>query len=250
MLLAQIEWLISEALGLVGNFFLNTLKYGFLFSVIGVIAGVYLYRFAKKKGLLQRMTRTWTGLTRIYVAYIPFVLAFMLGSMGGNFGVQRSVNKWINASTEPVIDYAVNYIPQLQKLGVHLDAQLTLEEALMQLIYQQQSQNQSIPDDPRVKQMLLLFNKTIVHAFLDELGYPRNIDGLIKLVRGTGLAKISESTLQGIPRSLRKEVGKFFVPIYWGIFMTFLPFLLLPLVEWGIHWLINRSNPLPETQEK
>ncbi|MEL7063545.1 MAG: hypothetical protein AAFP00_07375 [Bacteroidota bacterium] len=179
---------------------------------------------------MKRPYKLWTVLSKLHYLYIPLLLMVMFGTMGGIRGVQNKIDNWIDDSQAPIGKYLSAYVPEIKMNVDFLHNQMTLEEGLDALIMQAVD----LPENPQLRKFYLMFNTSLIYALMDELGYPREIDGLILFLRQADVNTVDASFFEAIPQSLKNFNDAQFNSILWGVFLGFMPFLLIALVELAV----------------
>jgi hypothetical protein len=231
------NWLYQEILTQASNFIWSIFSNGLLFGFIGLCGGIALVVFMSKRKLFKRSHSLWTFVAKLNYVYTPICLALLMAAMGVIFGAQKQVNRWIDSTTQPIVTYSTVILPTLASLDEQLDRSLTLEE----MVIQEFGMNE---EEAGYKgQAYNRFNTVYVKAILAELGYPLEIDGLIRMLREKDLSQVSAASLQGIPVSIKRYCGSYFWAGYVWIWMVFLPFLLIPVGELLIFLIVDRHTP-------
>lgn len=240
--------IFNQVSALVSTLISNALIYGFFFAVLGLVGGIILMVKFNRNGGLDRRHDIWTFLAKINLVYVPILLALFLGSGGLVVGVQKTCNNWIDASTQPVVEYANMYLPTLKAAAMELDinSALTLEE----MIALELGDHQEVAGDSYTSDLMFHYNSAIAGALLEELGYPRELDELVKVMRSLDLSRIDINFFNRIPDSIKSYAGGYFFILYKMIFLGFLPFLLIPGVEYGLHLLFAQSPELAGAGEE
>ena len=245
-----LNWLTNEISNIIASFVWSAVTWASILGILGFIGSIFMVRFFNRQGYFQRTNRLWTFFAKLNLAYLPMLCASLFVALGVIYGVQKPTNNWINKTTEPIVEYAVAFVPTIQQLGTHMDSQLTLEEALSQELFK----GQNLADDSWEREMHLQYNSAITTAILDEFGYPHEIDGLISLVREQNLAGINAAFFTNLPAAIQDYCGTYFWVAYGAILMTFLPFFLFSLGEFGLYILYARlfqkSKIIPYTPSK
>ena len=232
------NWLIQTATDLVYTMFWNAVAWALGLALLGLIGGIWLVNRARKRGYLNRTLPLWTTLARLYYLYLPVVLMVTLGLVGTAYGLQRQLNAWIEEVTEPVVAYTLAYLPEIQAMGAHLNQQMTLAEGVHTLV----SQEENLPADPWAREFILTYHEALIQGMLTELGYPIEIDGLIRLIREPDYRQIDAEMAKAIPSYLRDFCGQYFATMYGSFLLLMLPFWLVVGGEWGLHWLVSRRR--------
>ncbi|WP_425421672.1 hypothetical protein [Phaeodactylibacter xiamenensis] len=88
----------------------------------------------------------------------------------------------------------------------------------------------------------LQFNRNIISFLLNKLGYSDDVTGIAQMVEGENLQQLNAGFFGGISNNLRNIlVGNYFMTIYYGLLVFFLPFILIPVGEVVIHNLNRRA---------
>lgn len=218
----------------------NALLNGIGFAILGLIGGIFLVIRLNRKEAFHRPHPIWTFLSKINLVYLPIVLALFLGANGLVIGLQKTCNKWIDVGTQPVVEYANAYLPTLQAAAMNMDLSraLTLEEMIaLELGNKQGSSTGGYTED-----IMFHYNSAIAGALLEELGYPSEIDETVRVLRDLDLSRIDQHFFNQIPDAIKSYAGNYFLVLYQMILTGFLPFLLIPVLEYGIYLLVKSSG--------
>ena len=219
------EWLQNEITDLLSEFIRNSLITGACFAILGLFISIRMIQFARKRQWLKRPLKFWRFIANLNYVYTPVCIMSFLGIVGTIWGAQWQVNRWIDRTTDPIIQYGQVFLPQLQYLGSQLEQAKTLEEALLMEF------PPSPGAGPMERQFEMEFNRAIVQAALRDAGYPTEIDGLIRFLREQNLSALSAHSLRSIPRFMKRFIGTYFSDFRSSVFHGYRVYLGIPILE-------------------
>ncbi|WP_282777322.1 hypothetical protein [Phaeodactylibacter xiamenensis] len=232
-------WLIGEITGIFGSAIWNFFTKGLFFGILGFTLGITLVIIANKRKAFHRSNRVWTILAKAHLIYIPILLGLLFGVFASVFSIQKTTDDWIAQSTGTIEKYAVGYIPHVETIGKQLveSGQQTQENLYAKIV-----EGSGFAEGSWAQQFYYWFNRNIISFLLNKLGYSDDVTGIAQMVEGENLQQLNAGFFGGISNNLRNNlVGNYFMTIYYGLLVFFLPFILIPVGEVVIHNLNRRA---------
>jgi hypothetical protein len=232
------SWLIGEITGIFGSAIWNFFTRGFFYGILGSALGIALVIIANKRKAFNRPNRAWTILAKAHLVYIPILFGLLFGIFASVFSIQNTTDDWIESSTGAIKEYAVGYIPQVEKIGQQLieSGQQTQED-----LYAKVVEGSGFAEGSWAEQFYFWFNRNIISFLLNKLGYSDDVAGIAQMVEGENLEQLNAGFFGGVSNNLRNNlVGNYFMTIYYGLLIFFLPFILIPVGEVVAHRLNRR----------
>lgn len=93
-------------MGVVSSFFL----YGFLSAVFGLFIGIWAVRKINKNKGFQRAFGLWTFVAKLNMVYLPVVAMISMGILGGIYGLNGSINSYLETAVHFSIDELGPYV--------------------------------------------------------------------------------------------------------------------------------------------
>lgn len=233
------NWLLSEITSIFGSAIWNFFSKGALFGLIGLIVGIVLVRRWNKRKFFSRPNKLWTFFAKINLLYIPILCSLLFGVFASIFGIQKTTNNWIKNSTDSIQEYAAGYLPAVEKIGQQLiESADQTEDAL----YEKVVENSGLSNNSMGQKFYYWFNRNIISFLLSKLGYSDDVNGITQMVQEKELTQLNASFFGGISNNLQsKLVGNYFMAIYYGVLVIFLPFILFPIGEYVFYRLNQKA---------
>lgn len=237
------NWLADESLSLFGSLGWNFFKYGTLYGILGLIGGIALAFFLNRHGIFQRTNKVWTYFAKLNFVYLPILLATLFGVFSAVNGIQKTVNAWIDDSAHRIEIYALDYVPQVQEMGEEL---VVVEEEAEKKLKDMILEGAGLEENPMAERFYFWFNKALITYMLDKMGYSTDIEGLKALAtEEEKLEALNAQFFAGVAGFIKKKIiEQVFSGIQSGLFITFLPFILVPIVEYSVFFIVKRKTPV------
>ncbi len=235
-----LNWLFraitEDVLPSIGSVFIN----GFLYALLGLVAGLVLVAIAQRKGLLKREIRLWTMCTKLYWLYIPVLFMLLGGALGGVRGTHKAADQFIESSAVPLKDYSRSFmgffIEKLPSLPWEPGKEMNVDKLVTKSMEQA-----GLISGGMASGIAGALNKAIISYVFGKLGLPDTFNNPTQLYQDLQKADLGNTT-DGIIEPMRTYVGAFFWVKYKLVLLMFLPFLLVPAGEFFGHWLYRRGK--------
>ncbi len=236
----SINAVINDIASLVGDLLGNVLLYGISGAVLGLVIGIYLVKRFGQQGLFNRSNPFWTFIAKCNYVLLPLALLITGLTQGGIYGAHHTAEVWIEQTTTPIVDYAENYLPQLQTFcNKHLVSgnaqQATIEDIV---VAQNPRQAEGISGS-----MLTSFNVFLVGGFLD-LATPTSgaVAEPLVLMSQVDLQRLDRKVFEVLPASMRAVCSFYFAGVYWVFFFPFLCYFLVVAGEIFLYRLVSSQQ--------
>lgn len=236
--LQDFAYIISD---LLSSIFLH----GFGGGIIGLIIGIIIVRKARKKGVFNRSNSLWSFVAKCNYVLLPVALLIVGITQGGIYGAHDTAEEWIEQTTTPIIDYAENYLPQMQAFcDTHVLGKsnngMTIEEAVI-------AQN---PDAARGMKgsIMTSFNVLLLGSFLDVVSPTGGeIAEPLILLSQINLEKLDRNAFEILPASMRAATSFYFAGFYWTFFAPFGMYFLIMIAEIALFRFISKPTQSSST---
>ncbi|WP_282782805.1 hypothetical protein [Phaeodactylibacter xiamenensis] len=233
------SWLIGEITGIFGSAIWNFFTRGALYGFLGFSLGLILVIIANKRKAFNRPNRVWTIIAKANLFYIPILLGFLFGVFASVSSIQKTTNEWIMGSTGAIEEYAVGYIPEVERIGQQL---LETGNQSEELLYAKIVEGSGFSEESYAQKFYYWFNRNIISYLLNKLGYSNDVTGITQMVEGENLKQLNAGFFGGISSNLQNNLaGNYFRAIYYSLFLFFIPFILIPVGEGIVHYLNRRA---------
>jgi hypothetical protein len=222
--------------------FFSLVFYGLAFAAVGLIVGIGLVIWGGRSGWFRRPSAIWSVVAGFNYAYIPIVLALFGGTIGMFYGAESSAHHFIDRSYPRLVQYSQQYAKQATALipdihwaqyeGMTLDGVLA-DEMAAQL---------GTSSDSYAYEFYRSINQAVMQHVLDAMNIPREVRDPISVVQQMQSAIDRPSTFVGLSSTFHGQVGTLFWGHYAWIFAIFLPFLMVPVLEFALFWFLGRSR--------
>lgn len=101
-----LDFAYEIGMGVVSSFFI----YGFISSIIGLTFGIWAVRKINKYNGFQRAFGLWTFIAKLNMVYLPIIAMISLGFLGGIYGLNDSINSYIESAVHFSIDEVSPYL--------------------------------------------------------------------------------------------------------------------------------------------
>lgn len=242
-----LQWLLGEITAMLTSAKGAIMLYGALFAVLGLLVGLGLVFVAGRRRMFNRSHPVWTTLAKAYYALIPLSLMLLGGAWGSTYGAHSAAGDFVDRNAKQLSQYAQEYFPHFQteiaKASLDQYRGLSLDEIIAA---QLGGEYGVVPGTWSHKAISGLSAATIHHVLhWADISYatrdPLAVLGDLQKVR------TRPNTFIGLKRSIDGYVDDWFGNYYLLAFWWFLPFLLLFVLESGLHWFAGRSRREPGT---
>ncbi len=232
-LLTAIEEQIATAIStLLGSIILGIL--------IGLAFGLYLIVTARRKGWLKRSNGFWSFIAGLNYVYIPILFLVLGGFIGTVSGVHKLSGNFIDTSTQPIVEYAQGYLPQIQGfVNTQLDTRPGQNIQIEDIIAQQMTTELELEPGSYEYQAMFKINETILGTMLTLRG-PESIGTL----RNMDVTNMPPEVFYVLPESLHEVCDGFFFFKYLAVLGMFIPFLIIPVIEYIIFRLFGKTKKI------
>ncbi len=227
--------------------FVTVLGYGIVAAVLGLLIAIGLLIAGHRNGVFERRFRLWTILARIHFIYLPLLFVAGFGALGGVLGAHTVARRWIDATAQPVIDYAREYVPRAQAyineaLELNPGSRITAEEVVAGTMAREMA-----PESRGVlRAALFQLDLAIIRHFVDEALEDEDPSAVATTLRELDVSSLDAAVLGILPLSLKRVALGFFLPYYVIVFTVAVPLALIPLAEFGLHlgvgWVAGRAD--------
>jgi len=223
---------------------LNTVFYSCLGGVAGLIFGVLIIRWARKKRIFIRNNSIWTFLAKSNYILLPLSLSLLGITQGGIYGVHTTANGWIDQTSRPIIDYAEQYIPSMQQFcnAYILDNPGgTIKEAV-------RAHNPKASSGMTGK-AAITFNTMMLGAFLD-ITTPVGAEAIepVALISQIDIHKLDRKIFEVIPASMKVYSGYHFGLFYVTFFIPFGYYFLFLISEFILYKVFGKKVDSVQTK--
>jgi len=197
--------------------------YGFIGSIIGLVSMIFIIRKLSKAGKFKRPNALWSFVASINKLYLPIVFMVFFGLLFGIYGVNCKINDHIEATIYSTIDEMQLQGFNFNGLDRHMKTQITAEELLI---------NELGDRSPQTSQHE---TNIIAQAILQEMGYPKEIDTMVKKLRSFDWTVLEKGSKFGLSYIATDYVDGVFWIAYRFVAIAFIfTFLKLSILEFVI----------------
>jgi hypothetical protein len=234
----EANWLLGEITSIFGSAIWDFISSGLLCGLIGLIVGIILVWFWNKRKAFDRSNMVWSFLAKINLIYIPILFTILFGAFASVFSIQNTANKWIGGSVSSIQEYAVQYVPEVEKITTKLIASTEKTEEVFRAKITERA---GLSNNSMGQAFFYWLNRNVISFMLSKLGYSDDINGLIKMVEEKKIKELNARFFDGISSVLQDRlVGSFFGGIYISLFWAFFPFILIPVGEYLLFILLRK----------
>ncbi len=214
--------LVDLSSQLLGNFFF----YSLMGALISIFASIAVIKFCKRRGLLERSNKLWAFLSKSAYVLLPVSFLAIGITQGGIYGLHTTAEEWVTATTDPIIDYAEKYIPELQSyVNAHFPNPkgVSIEQAI---IAHEKSQGDLTGAVNRT------FKENLIGGLLDvATPYDGAISEPLVVLSEIDIHQIKRRDFQLLPASINAVTSIFFATYYWMFFAPFGMYFLVVLAD-------------------
>ncbi len=219
--------------------------YGLGGGIMGFIIGCMIIRRAKKRGTFHRSNALWSFVAKCNYLVLPLAFLTMGVTQGGIYGAHNTAEGWIEQTTTPIIDYAENYLPQMQSFcNTHIldKSNASLEDAVI-------ASNPSAASGMKGS-IMTSFNVLLLGSFLDVVSPTGGeIAEPLVLLSQINLAKLDRNTFEILPASMRAATSFYFAGFYWAFFVPFGMYFLIMVSEIILFKLLTKTTQSSSTSD-
>ena len=241
-----LNWLIDAILNQISEAFWAVAGQSFLFAAGGLALGILLVVIAGRNRVFKREFRLWSFIAGLNYVYIPLLLMVLGGALGGFRGAHLAASRFIDQASEPFVEYGYRYANHFKNYLPEIPWDQQQDRTIDEAIAYQLAQEGGLQEGSVAHSMASMFNLAIVNYTLDEMGVPEMARDPLSLARALQSTPVTESTFLALPNSLHQVCDQFFYAKYLFLLGLFLPFLLFPMAEFGLHlmarWLRRMSK--------
>lgn len=208
---------------------------------LGFIIGLVIVIYGGKKKVFRRSNGFWSFIAGLNYIYIPVLLTVLGGFLGTVGGAHKLSGNFINSSTQPIVEYAQGYLPEIQnfvntQLGANKGQDIQIEE----LIAMHLTNDLNLDANSYEYQAVNEINQAIMGTYLTFADVPESISGL----RTMDLTNMSPDVFYVLPDTLHEVCDGFFFFKYIGVLVMFLPFIMISVLEYFIHRFFGTVKPV------
>lgn len=227
------DWLYQEISASISNLFHIWYYTVLIMGAFGLIAGIILVTILRHKKAFQRPYSLWTFVAKLNYLYTPACFAALFGLFGAIYGVQHRVDRLLDYSANSISASGTEMLPLIDTLAPHLNAAADLDDAIYGFLEKESSGGYF------ENQVLGFIIKHYTYMVLNELGYPSTVEGVRQMAQENNFKAPTEGLIQKLPSAAKAYCGVFFSRAYLNAFLEVLPYLLIPVAEFALFWLIS-----------
>jgi hypothetical protein len=194
-----------------------------------------------KKGFFRRPGRTWSFVVGLNYIYIPILLA-IVGGFGGTFyGAHSCAERFIDDTARPLSNYGHNYFQQAISILPEIKWDKHPNKTLDEVLAHEMAQRIGASPGTTAYPYLMVINQSVIQHVVREANVSDKIDPL-KVANYLQNHRLASNAFIGLPRTLHEQCDGFFWIQYAWIAWIFLPFLLLPWIEYFFFRLVTRRK--------
>lgn len=231
-----LQWLAIEVKNQILHAAWAVISNTLLYSLAGLVGGIIIVSVGGRLGLFRRPNGFWQFIAGLNYLYIPLLLTALGGVFGFVRGAYATANRFIDASTAPIVSYGERYITQLQqslsKLPAHQSKTMTFDEAIAYTT----SRDNNLAPGSYAHIAVTRINSAIVNHALDEMKIPRALRyNPLSICRELKSKPARASLFAALPLALHSACDAFFWVKFRMVWLFFQPFLLLPVAEFVLY---------------
>jgi len=201
---------------------------GFIGSMVALFVSTYIIRRISRAGVFDRPLKLWTWIVCINKVYLPVVMMVLVGTLSGIYGVNNSVNEFVEEKVEMTLNSVDLSQLNVSNFAAHMKEQKTMEEMIVG-----QLSNKGHGDHHS--------NTIVAKTLMSELGYPSEIDELAMRLRSADWKQINKGISFGVGYVAAEYIDGIFWLAYRVVFMFILVACLkLPLLELLVFYLYRK----------
>ncbi len=236
----NVTWLTEQVIALAAGIGGNFLYDGFWYGMLGVLLGILLVLFLRKRGLMRRPNLLWGWLTKLQYLFIPLLLGALVGTFASISSVRSTLDSWVEGSTTELKNYAESYIPEVERIaGAMAASGNTSEKALRQQILG----TGGAPDNSVARTFFYSVNRKIIGYFLNTMGLEDNAGSVSELAEPGYLTRLNQASLNSMSTYVKSGlIAPYANGAYWILIIFFIPFLLISLVDFVLLMINQRAK--------
>jgi len=208
---------------------------------LGFIIGLVLVIYGGKKNIFKRSNGFWSFIAGLNYVYIPVLLTILGGFMGTVGGAHKIAGNFIDVSTQPIVEYAQGYLPEIQNfVNTQIGASRGQDIQVEELIAMHMTNDLDLEADSYEYQAMYKINEAVMGTYLTFADVPGSIGDL----RTMDLTNMPPEVFYVLPDTLHEVCDGFFLFKYWGVFLMFLPFIMISVLEYFIHRFFGSTKPM------
>lgn len=216
--------------------------------LLGLLLGIFVVVLAHRKGWLKRNNGFWSFIAGLNYVYIPILFLVLGGFIGTVGGAHKVSGDFIDASTQPIVEYAQGYLPEIQSfVNAQLNVRPGQDIQIEELIAQHMTSDLNMANDSYEYQAVYKINQAILGSYITFSGAPESIHTL----RRMDVTNMPPEVFYVLPDTLHEVCDGFFFFKYLAVLGMFFPFLLIPVIEFLIFLMFGKRKtsllpPLPK----
>lgn len=243
---------LNEILGASAGIGMAALGYLLLGVAIFLIIGIITVIISGRKNLFKRNNKVYNVLTKIYYPYIPIILAIFGGIFGAIYGLNQSINKNIEAQSKLLMESIIPQLPDLQSfIDENLDSMEIAGLSTGDFVEKYLNKDSTKVERGFFAGITNKAGKWVLEGVIDgvisysagelgiESGTTRNT---LSTLRSIDFNHLDESASKMASGSIKKQVNAFFGGLYISQLINLLLFLIVPIVEILIYFLLIRKK--------
>lgn len=227
-------------------------------SIVGVIlfliVGIILVIFCAKKNLFKRKNKFWNIATKLYYVYIPVVIAIFGAINGGIYGLKKAVNRIIEEQSSELMAVIIPEMPDFQKHLQETIGSTNLVEFSTKDIIDEYFDSEDAEEEDDKGMFDKIYDKATKWVFegtfnglISHYSEKLNIDGstavgTVKIMRSIDFSDLDKSTARIVSKFIKKQSNSFFRGLYFSQLINLLLFLIVPIVETSLYFIIIKPN--------
>lgn len=215
--------------------------YAAAFAALGLLLGIALVFFARRRKIFQRLFSQWPWITPVNSVLIPLFLLALGAFMGGIIGAQTATDGFIDRHSESFTPYSKEYLPLLQQY-VRQSARAGSKATVEQMVAGQMATNPDIEPNTRLYKAVYELNLAAVQQGLKPLMRGAAQQDPLDALQKADLSKLNERTFATVPQVLHLRSNAYFFDAYMQALWGLLVLLLLPLLEIVAYRLLPHSG--------
>lgn len=201
---------------------------GFIGSMVALFISVYAIRRMSRARMFDRPFKLWTWVVCINKVYLPMVMMVLVGMLSGIYGVNSSVNEFVEMKIQSTLQHTDLAQLDVEKLALHMEGQQTMEEMIVGELHKNGNEDHHT-------------NTIIAKALMSELGYPTEIDEFAKKMRGADWRQLNKGISFGVSYIATDYIDGIFWMAYRLVFMFILVACIkLPALELILFFLYKK----------
>ena len=220
----------------IGSALMTILGQGILFAILGLVGGILLVNHLRKRKLFNRAFGFWTFVAKLNYVYLPFLLMVFGGSVGVLNGVHSAAENVIDVANKELVSYGQAYIADFQEYLKESDVEIagvSVKEAV----------DAHLAAKANLGWMSGMvasgINLMLVRQSMGKMGVPLSEIDNVDLVTELSGKDLSTVVMSIPAMALKTQCSIVFWGFFTGLCVIFLPFFMLPVYEFGIHFLVS-----------